>query len=72
MRSFIRIRVPKGQAYAWSRSRMGGWAIAQSPMMRTTVTIKRLQLKGYVSFLHQLSKVRRVMPEVQPKLPFIR
>ena len=72
MRSFIRLGVPKGQAYAWSRSRMGGWAIAQSPMMRTTVTIKRLQLKGYVSFLHQLSKVRRVMPEVQLKLSFIR
>jgi len=72
MRSFIRLGVPRGQAYAWSRSRMGGWSIAQSPMMRTTVTIKRLQLKGYVSFLQQLSKVRRVMPEVQLKLPFVR
>ncbi|RLD56642.1 MAG: group II intron reverse transcriptase/maturase [Bacteroidetes bacterium] len=72
MRSFIRLGVPKGQAYAWSRSRMGGWAIAQSPMMITTVTIKRLQLKGYVSFLQQLSKVRRVMPEVQLKLSFVR
>jgi group II intron reverse transcriptase/maturase len=72
MRSFIRLGIPEGQAYAWSRSRMGGWAIAQSPMMRTTVTIKRLQLKGYVSFLQQLSKVRRVMPEVQLKLPFVR
>jgi group II intron reverse transcriptase/maturase len=72
MRSFIRLGVPRGQAYAWSRSRMGGWAIAQSPMMRTTVTIKRLQLKGYVSFLQQLSKVRRVMPEVQLKLSFVR
>ena len=71
MRSFIRLGVPKGQAYAWSRSRMGGWAIAQSPMMITTVTIKRLQLKGYVSFLQQLSKVRRVMPEQQLKLSFI-
>jgi len=67
MRSFIRLGVPKGQAYAWSRSRMGGWAIAQSPMMITTVTIKRLQLKGYVSFSQQLSKVRRVMPEQQLK-----
>jgi len=50
---------------------MGGWAVAQSPMMRTTVTIKRLQIKGYVSFLQQLSKSRRVMPEVQLKLPFV-
>ena len=71
MRSFIRMGVPKGQAYAWSRSRMGGWAIAQSPMMRTTVTTKRLQLKGYVSFSQQLSKGHRVMPEVQLKFSFI-
>ena len=71
MRSFIRLGVPKRQAYAWSRSRMGGWAIAQSPMMKTTVTIKRLQIKGYVSFLQQLSKSRRVLPEVQLELTFI-
>jgi hypothetical protein len=71
MRSFIRLGIRKNQAYAWSRSRMGGWAIAQSPMMKTTVTINRLQIKGYVSFLQQLSKSRRVMPEVQLKLSFI-
>lgn len=71
MRSYIRLGIPKGQAYAWSRSRMGGWAIAQSPMMKTTITIERLQIKGYVSFLQQLSKVRKAMPEVQLKLSFI-
>ena len=71
MCSFIRLGIPKCQAYAWSRSRMGGWAIAQSPMMKTTVTIKRLQIKGYVSFQEQLSKSRRVMLEVQLKLSFI-
>ena len=71
MRSFIRLGVQQGQAYAWSRSRMGGWAIAQSPMMKTTVTVKRLQQKGYVSFTTQLSKSRRVMPEAQLKLTFI-
>lgn len=71
MRSYIRLGVEKGQAYAWSRSRMGGWAIAQGSMMKTTVTIKRLQIKGYVSFLQQLSKSRRAMPETQLKIPFI-
>ena len=49
---------------------MGGWAIAQSPMMKTTVTIERLQIKGYVSFQEQLSKSRRVIPEVQLKFSF--
>ena len=71
MRSFIRLGVPYGQAYAWSRSRMGGWAIAQSPMMKTTVTIKRLEQRAYVSFTTQLSKSRRTMPEHQFKLTFI-
>jgi hypothetical protein len=28
-RSLIRLGVPYGQAYAWSRTRMGGWAVAQ-------------------------------------------
>jgi len=71
MRSFIRLGVPYGQAYAWSRSRMGGWAIAQSPMMKTTVTVYRLQQKGYVSFSTQLSKSHRTMPKHQFKLTFI-
>ena len=71
MRSYIRLGIPKGQAYAWSRSRMGGWAVAQSPIMKTTITIKRLQMKGYVSFAQQFSKVRKVMPEIQLKLSFI-
>jgi RNA-directed DNA polymerase len=50
MRSYIRLGVPKGQAYAWSRSRLGGWAQACSPMMRTTVTNKRLKQRGYIEF----------------------
>ena len=29
MRSFIRLGIKPGISYAWSRSRMGGWAIAQ-------------------------------------------
>ena len=49
-KNFIRLGVPPDQAYAWSRSRMGGWAIACSPMRRTTVTIERLQKRGYISF----------------------
>lgn len=49
-RAYIQMGVKPGIAYAWSRSRMGGWAVAQSPMMRTTVTLKRLQRIGYRSF----------------------
>ena len=70
MRSFIRLGIEAGQAYAWSRTRIGGWATAQSPIMKTTVTISRLERKGYVSFTSQYSKSRRVMPAQQLKFNF--
>ncbi len=56
-KNLIRLGVKSGQAYAWSRSRMGGWAIAQSPILGTTVTIERLVKRGYVSFLDYYLKV---------------
>jgi len=72
MRSFIRLGIPKGQAYSWSRSRMGGWAIAQSPMLKTTVTINRLKRKGYLSFSEYLQKSRRSVPnETQLEISFV-
>ena len=30
---------------------MGGWRVAQSPILVTTITLKRLAQKGYVSML---------------------
>jgi len=48
-KNLIRLGIDQGMAYAWSRTRMGGWAVAQSPILRTTITIKRLKTRGYVS-----------------------
>ncbi len=50
MRSYIRMGVEHGTAYSWSRSRLGGWAQACSPMMKTTVTLERLKRKRYIEF----------------------
>jgi hypothetical protein len=50
-KNLIRPGVEKGLAYAWSRSRMGGWAIAQSPILGTTITILRLKKRFYESLL---------------------
>lgn len=50
MRSYIRMGIKPGMAYAWSRSRMGGWAQACSPIMKTTVTTLRLKRRGYIAF----------------------
>ena len=30
---------------------MGGWAIAQSPILGTTITLERLKKRGYVPML---------------------
>jgi RNA-directed DNA polymerase len=49
-RSLIRLGVKPDVAYAWSRSRMGGWRIACSPILGTTVTIDRLKMRGYIPF----------------------
>ncbi len=48
-KNLIRLGIPYWQAYAWSRTRMGGWAVAQSPILGTTITLERLRKRGYVS-----------------------
>jgi len=56
-KNLIRLGVPYGQAYAWSRTRMGGWAVAQSPILGTTITLERLVRNGYESMLAWYEKV---------------
>lgn len=50
-KNLIRLGVDQDHAYAWSRSRKGGWAIAQSPILGTTITEQRLKKRGYQSLL---------------------
>jgi RNA-directed DNA polymerase len=50
-KNLIRLGTSQGQAYAWSRTRMGGWAVAQSPILGTTITLSRLRRRGYASML---------------------
>ena len=56
-KNLIRLGVPQGQAYAWSRTRMGGWAVAQSPILGTTITLSRLVKRDYESMLTYYQKV---------------
>jgi RNA-directed DNA polymerase len=56
-KNLIRLGVDHGTAYAWSRTRMGGWAVAQSPILGTTITIERLKKRGYESLLDYYFKV---------------
>jgi group II intron reverse transcriptase/maturase len=57
-KNFIRLGVDQDHAYAWSRSRKGGWAIAQSPIMGSTITLARLKQRGYVSLLDVYTELK--------------
>ncbi len=50
-KNLIRLGVDHDHAYQWSRTRKGGWAIAQSPILSTTITLERLRKRGYVAML---------------------
>ena len=57
-KNLIRLGVEQGMAYSWSRTRMGGWAVAQSPILRTTITEVRLKKRGYQSMIDYYQKVK--------------
>ena len=56
-KNLIRLGVNPDKAYAWSRTRMGGWAVAQSPILGTTITINRLMKRNYESLVSWYIKV---------------
>lgn len=64
-KNLIRLGIEQGKAYAWSRTRMGGWSVAQSPILRTTITLKRLMLRAYVSML---DIYKRISPQLNEPL----
>lgn len=56
-KNLMRLGVDAAHAYAFSRTRKGGWAVAQSPILTTTVTLNRLQQRGYESLLEYYYQV---------------
>ena len=62
----MQLGVDPQHAYAFSRTRKGGWAVAQSPILTTTVTLQRLQQRGYESLLDYYFKVS---PQFSEPLP---
>lgn len=62
-KNLIRLGVKPHMAYAWSRSRKGGWAIAQSPILITTITNGRLTKRGYESLEEYYHKVQAKFSE---------
>ena len=56
-KNLIRMGVDHEHAYSWSRTRMGGWAVAQSPILVTTITLDRLRERGYEAMLELYEKI---------------
>ena len=56
-KNLIRLGIDQDHAYAWSRTRKGGWAVAQSPILVTTITLERLRIRGYEAMLAYYEKI---------------
>jgi len=56
-KNLIRLGLRYGQAYSWSRTRMGSWAVALSPILSTTVTKARLKRRGFEPMLDYYLKI---------------
>ena len=50
-KNLMRLGVDLEHAYSHSRSRMGTWAVACSPILKTTITVEGLQQRGCESML---------------------
>jgi len=55
-KNLIRLGVNPRDAFRWSRIRLGGWAIAQSPILNTTIAVELLRKRGYESMLSWYQK----------------
>ena len=42
---------------------MGGWAVAQSPILVTTITLERLRKRGYEAMVTYYEKIRLAVRE---------
>ena len=62
-KNLIRLGVDLEHAYSHSRSRMGTWAVACSPILKTTITVERLQQRGYESMLTYYLKIAPFLNE---------
>ena len=56
-KNLIRLGIDLEHAYSWSRTRLGGWAVAQSPILVTTITLERLQKRGYEAMFKLYEKI---------------
>jgi group II intron reverse transcriptase/maturase len=69
--SLIKLGINPQQAAAFANTRKGGWAVAQSPIMNTSITKKYLQGLGYQSFTDYYVSLKFDQPKNQTSLIFL-
>lgn len=57
--------------YAWIRTRLRGWAVAQSPILITTITLKRLEIRGYIAMLDYYTKIAHTLTSRCVRGPYV-
>ena len=62
LRAFLQLGVEWSWAKRYAYSRKGGWRLANSQVMKMTVTEERLRQKGYISFLEYYLEVKHRKP----------
>jgi RNA-directed DNA polymerase len=62
-KNLMHLGVDYQHAYSWSRTRMGGWRVAQSPILVTTITLEKLKKRGYESLLDYYFSVALTLNE---------
>ena len=62
-KNLIRLGVDLDHAYSHSRTRMGTWAVACSPILKTTITVERLQKRGYEAIITHYQKIAPFLNE---------
>lgn len=50
--NLMKLGIPADKAYQWGNSRLGYWRIAGSPVLKCSITNKRLAAAGYFSILN--------------------
>lgn len=69
-KALIQLGIKPYLAARYARTQLGGWAVAQSPIMLTSVTIKALQKRGYQSFSDYYVSLKFSQPKNQTYMSF--
>lgn len=60
IRNLKRLGVPLWLAIKWGLNRKGGWHIVNTPILKTTITLERLKMRGFIPMIEIFAKYSHV------------